>query len=212
MLTPDYHCRALAELASQALQLRMIDRGEFVEMCEIAEAGRLTALEDIAHQAFQRDGVYDVVAEDTGELLGQVLSGTFMSAPPAPREILGRITYDEDGQLAMFHGSPAARQGDVRGLTWTHSNGQQAHLVKQGRIIEGKAVRTITDADAFRLAMDAHQVAQEEGNAEQAKAWALRIELGGFRRCPVCRDSFAEREDCATCAGSGLIEKKWSRA
>lgn len=211
MLTPDYHCRVLDELARKALELRMIDRGEFVEMCEIAEAGRLTALEDLAHQAFQRAGVYDVVAEGSGELLGQILSGTFMTAPPAPRAILGWITYDKDGQLAMFHGSPAAWQGDVRGLTWARSNGEQAHLVELGRIVEGKVVRTITDADAFRLALDAHQVAQEEGDTTQVKAWALRIEQGRFRRCPVCRDSFADREDCATCAGSGLIEKEWSK-
>ncbi|MEZ1745702.1 MULTISPECIES: hypothetical protein [Pseudomonas] len=205
LLSPDYHCRELEELASQALRLRMIDRGEFVEMCEIAEAGRLTALDDLAHQAFQRAGFYDVVDEGSGKLLGQILSGTFMTAPPAPRAILGWITYDKDGQLAMFHGSPAAWQGDVRGLTWVRNNGEQAHLVEQGRIVEGKVVRTITDADAFRLALDVHQVAQEESDTTQAKAWALRIELGRFRRCPTCRDSFANREDCERCAGLGIV-------
>jgi len=209
-LTPDYHRDELEGLARKALDLRMIDQGEFVEMCEIAEAGRLTVLEDLAHEAFQRAGVYDVVAEGTGELLGEILSGTFLSVPPEPREILGRITYDDAGQLAMFDGSPAEWKGDVRGLTWTRKDGQQARLIEVGRIIAGKVVRAITDADAFRLALDAHQVAQEEGDTARAKALALQIELGRFRRCPICRDSFAEREDCATCAGRGLVEKEWS--
>lgn len=209
-LTPDYHRAELEGLARKAMELRMIDQGEFVEMCEIAEAGRLTVLEDLAHQAFQRAGVYDVVAEGTGELLGEILSGTFMSVPPEPRGILGRVTYNEHGQLAMFSGSPAAWMGDVCGLTWTRSDGQQALLVETGRIVAGKAVRAIGDADSFRLALDAHQVAQEEGNAERVKTLALQIELGRFRICPKCRDSFAEREDCAMCAGRGLVEKEWS--
>ncbi|QEY75808.1 hypothetical protein [Pseudomonas denitrificans (nom. rej.)] len=209
-LTPDYHRAELEGLARKALGLRMIDQGEFVEMCEIAEAGRLTVLEDLAHQAFQRAGVYDVIAEGTGELLGEILSGTFMSVPPEPRGILGRITYDDAGQLAMFDGSPAEWKGDVRGLTWTRRDGQQARLIEVGRIVAGKVVRAITDADAFRLALDAHQVAQEEGDAARANALALLIELGRFRRCPTCRDSFADKEDCAMCAGRGLVEKEWS--
>lgn len=185
----------------------MIDQGEFVEMCEIAEAGRLTVLEDLAHQAFQRSGIYDVVAEGTGELLGEILSGTFMSVPPEPRGILGRVTYDEHGQLAMFSGSPAAWMGDICGLTWTRSDGQQALLVETGRIVAGKAVRAIADADSFRLALDAHQVAQEEGDTTQAKAWALRIEIGHFSRCSKCGDRFADREDCDVCAGLGIVPR-----
>lgn len=209
-LTPDYHRNELDGLARKALELQMIDQGEFVEMCEIAEAGRLTVLEDLAHEAFKRAGVYDVVSEGTGELLGEILSGTFLSVPPEPRRIIGRITYDEAGQLAMFDGSPAAWKGDVRGLTWTRKDGQQARLIEVGRIVEGKVVRAITDADAFRLALDAHQVAQEEDDAARANALALLIELGRFRHCPACRDSFADREDCATCAGRGLVEKGWN--
>ncbi|MDU4254912.1 hypothetical protein [Pseudomonas sp.] len=209
-LTPDYHRAELEGLAKKALELRMIDQVEFVEMCEIAEAGRITMLEELAHEALQRAGVYDAVAAPTGELLGEVLAGTFMSAPPAPRKILGHITYDEHGHLAMFSGSPATWMGDVCGQTWTRSDGQQVLLVETGRIIAGKVVRTITDADSFRLALDAHQVAQEEGNAQRVKTLALQIELGRFRICPKCRDSFSEREDCAMCAGRGLVEKEWS--
>lgn len=114
-LTPDYHRAELEGLARKTLELRMIDQGEFVEMCEIAEAGRLTVLDDLAHEAFKRDGIYVVIAEGTGELLGKILSGTFLSVPPAPREILGRITYGEAGHLAVFDGSPADWKGDVRG-------------------------------------------------------------------------------------------------
>ncbi|MDH0292013.1 hypothetical protein N7414_23055 [Pseudomonas sp. GD04087] len=206
-LTPDYHRAELEGLARKALELRMINHREFVEMYEIAEAGRLTMLEDLAHEAFKRTGVYDVVDEGTGELLGEILSGTFLSAPPAARGILGRITYDEAGQLAMYDGSPAEWKGDVKGLTWTLKNGLQARLVETGRIVAGKVVRAITDADAFRLALDAHQVAQEEGDAARASALALLIELGRFRRCPACRDSFADREECESCGGLGFISK-----
>lgn len=206
-LTPDYHRAELEGLARKALELRMIDQGEFVEMCEIAEAGRLTVLEDLAHQDFQRAGAYDVVAEGTGELLGEILSGTFLSVPPEPREILGRVIYDEHGQLAIFSGSPAAWMGDVCGLTWKRMDGQQALLVETGRIVAGKAVRAITDADSFRLALDAHQVAQEESDTARVKALALQIDLGRFRICPECQDRFADRDDCETCRSLGIVPK-----
>ncbi|MCP1647305.1 hypothetical protein [Pseudomonas nitroreducens] len=206
-LTPDYHRAELEGLARKALELRLIDQGEFVEMCEIADAGRLTVLEDLAHQAFQRTVLYDVVAEGTGELLGEILSGTFMSVPPEPRGILGRVTYNEHGQLAMFSGSPAAWMGDVCGLTWTRSDGQQALLVETGRIVAGKVVRAITDADAFRVALDAHQVAREESSSEFEKKMALMIELAQFRVCPECRNKFSKRESCGACAGRGFTPK-----
>lgn len=208
-LTPDYHRDELEGLARKALDLRMIDQGEFVEMCEIADAGRLTMLEDLAHQAFKRAGVYGVVAEGTGELLGEILSGTFMSVPPEPRGILGRITYDEAGQLAMFDGSPAEWKGDIRGLTWTRRDGKQARLIEAGRIVAGKVVRAITDADAFRLALNMYQVAREEGDAGGARDLCQRIWASPYRICPACQDNFEELEDCTQCTGLGFIQSQF---
>ncbi|WP_371369929.1 hypothetical protein ACA097_09460 [Pseudomonas sp. QL9] len=203
---------ATSALVRQAVAAGAVGEAEAVEMYEAAEAAHMAALEQLAHQHYHLASVYDMAAEDGAEPPGFVSRGTLLSQENEHSRIIGRITYHDDGRLAMYSHTPATFLGYIDGLVWTDLQGHQVKLVERGRYVEGKLVESISDADTFRLALDAFAVAREAGDQARMRILALRIRLARFRICPACGDSFAIREDCTQCAGLGFrTTEEWSR-
>ncbi|MDF2794673.1 MAG: hypothetical protein K0S85_2426, partial [Pseudomonas orientalis] len=210
MQSPEAQRGTLREMAMDLLSEGLIDELEQFDMNEMADAAYWHAVEELQSLPGQYRGAssYDVVRDESNELLGTISRSIFNFAKTEPRGAYsgydGKVYSEPDGVWLSL--GISRRIGRITGLAM-EMNGCRYRLIETDRMIDGVTHHPLSDADAYRALVDAAQVAQEERNLQAFEKIRPHIESAAFSTCADCRDRFGERDDCTTCAGKGFVHK-----
>jgi len=198
----------LVDAADDLLRAGSIDPLEHFDLLELAESAYSHEIEEqiVRHRYFLRSGSYLLVRD--GAALGY-LSGTAFNWKPleerwSASQIDARVTHTDIG-LELLNRSEESI-GRIDGKRCITPDGEY-ELVEVSRRINGKELRAIDDPDLYRAALDAIQLAKEEGDTERHAALSTRASVSIFMPCPACDDSFSKREDCGECEGQGFVRE-----
>lgn len=210
MRNPEAHHQAVQAAASDLLARHVINEGEHQDMADLADAALMHAREQLAGQMFELPAVYDVVDPASAELVGSIITGTYLcqtGSGPEPRtSIEGLVRYDSEGQLRMVTMS-AQDLGPIHGLTWTTRQGRALNLVKVAQYQQGRRIPYLGDVESCRLALDRLQALREDGRDQECAELQQALAIAPFGRCPTCRDRFELRDDCGRCGGYGIVAR-----
>lgn len=210
MRNPEAHHQAVQAAADDLLARRVISHGEHQDLADLAEAALMHAREELASQLFELPAIYDVIDPASAELVGAIVTGTYMcqssNGPVARRSIEGLVRYDNGGQLRMVTMS-AQDLGPIRGLTWTTRQGRMLSLVKVAQYHQGQRIPYLGDLESCRLALDQLAALREEGHDQTCLVLQQALAMTPFGLCPVCRDRFDLRDDCERCSGHGIVSR-----
>ncbi len=205
---PRLYRENLIEAADDMLRAGIIDPLEHFDLLELAESAYSHEIEEqiVRHRYFLRSGSYVLVRD--GAALGYLSGTAFNWKPPEKRwsasQIDARVTHTDIG-LELLNRSEESI-GFIDGKRCITPTGEY-ELVEVSRMIRGIELRAIDDPDLYRAALDAIQLAKEEGDTERHAAISTRASVSIFMPCPVCDDSFSKREDCAECEGRGFVRE-----
>src|SRR5690606_3610081 len=141
------------------------------DLLELAESAYSHEIEEqiVRHRYFLRSGSYVLVRD--GPALGYLSGTAFNWAPPGERlnasHIVASVKHYDFG-LALVDRSEVSIGRRERTCCSTQSG--EYELVEVARMIRGIESRTIGDPDLYRAALDATQLAKEEGDAERHAA------------------------------------------
>lgn len=210
MQNPEGHRETLHEMAATLRDEGLIDQLEQFDMNEMANAAYWHAVEELQNSPghYRGASTYNVVQIDNGSLLGTISRSIFNFANDEPRGASfaydGKVYSDADGVRLTL--GLSQKVGKISGLV-LEMNGCRYQLFETERMIAGITHPPLSDADAYRALVDVAQVAQEERDLRAFEKVRPHIESAAFCICPACRDCFAERDDCSTCAGQGFVTK-----
>jgi len=203
----------LIDAADDLLRAGIIDPLERFDMLELAEAAYSHEIEEQIHlyRYFQRSGQYSAVRD--GKALG-FFSGVIFNWKARDR-YADRSFYDArvtptDAGLELISREEQVI-GRIDGKRLIAATGEEYELVETMVRIAGKEWPTIDDPDLYRAALDAIQLAMEEGHAERHAALSQRASVSIFMPCPICDDSFSRRDDCNECKGLGFVRETPNR-
>ncbi|WP_430445453.1 MAG: hypothetical protein ACQZ2J_30135 [Pseudomonas piscis] len=198
--------RSMCRLLSQdMLNDQFISAAEKFELDELADAAYWHAVETLIDCApdFMPSAFYDLVARDGGPSIGQLNGRIYY--PADSKDYAAQIVGESGDRRLVFRMTGAAWNMD--GMTITTPDGRVHDLVITGQRINGIEYTNIDDPDAYRALAECAQVALEThdfGTYQRARPLLL---AAAFKKCPVCLDRFATREECQACAGHGFVAR-----
>ena len=200
---PERWRREQLQAADELLRDGVIEAAEYLDMRDEVLAVHTYAVERTAEDALEATGVYAVLDASNGGPVGR-LERRYLSAGTRPE--LDRLTamHDADGQLQMMR-DRRDPVGPVYGLEFHHQSGNRYQFQPLGFFHAGRIVPIITDPDHHQAVAALLLAAIEAGNHLQAELYRKRLRWSEFRTCPTCSGRFAQRDDCRSCEGSGLI-------
>ena len=190
--------------AAELLKAGAVDEVEFLEMRDLVISMHAHAIERVAGDRVHVLGVYHVIDESNGAVVG-VMKRRHLSAAQHPSLDALKALHDQQGQLHMRAGQFTNR-GPIHDLTWTDSASGTAymfHLV--GHLQRGCRTPRIIDPDHYRLVRDLAREAITVGNQPRADLLQERLHWAAWMQCPNCLEHFALVDDCETCEGQGLV-------
>lgn len=210
MRNPEAHHQAVQAAADDLLARRVISHDEHQDLADLADAALMHAREELASQLFELPAIYDVVDPASAELVGAIVTGTYLrqtgSETQSRASIEGLVRYNSEGQLSMVTMS-AQDLGPIRGLTWTTRQGRVLSLVKVAQYHQGCRIPYLLDLESCRLALDRLDALREEGHDKTCLVLQQALAMAPFGLCPACRDRFDLREDCERCSGHGIVSR-----
>ncbi len=203
---PETH-RSMCRLISQdMLDEQIISAAEKFELDELADSAYWHAVETLidCEPDFMLSAFYDLVARDGGPTIGR-LSGN-LYYPAGNKNYAAQVIGERGARRLVFRITGNAWNMD--GLTVVTPDGRLHDLVITGQRINGIEYTNIDDPEAYRALAECAQVALEThdfGAYQRARPLLL---AAAFKKCPVCLDRFATREECQACAGHGFVARR----
>jgi hypothetical protein len=209
MENPEVHRQTLRDMTAALASEGLIDELQCFDMNELVDAAYWHAVEALidAPARYCSASLYDVVRRDSPEVFGTIRRSIFyylstlMDAERSSYD--GKIYQDACGANLVF--SPSGVTARITGLTLALSDGQQFELVETGRTINGVTYEPTGDSDAYRALIEMAVVAKERRDLRTYEKLRPMIDLAKFRKCSVCLDHFALREDCTACGSKGFV-------
>jgi len=199
----------LVDAADDMLRAGIIDPLEHFDLLELANAAYSHEVEEqiYLYRYFQHSGNYDVGSGD--QRIGILRGVRFYLETDKFREPASyhaRIEGTDKGlELITNHGGRSL--GVIDGKLLVTPSGEQHELFETSRMQAGVDARSISDPDLYRAALDAIQLAMEEGDTKRHVALMARASVSVFMPCPACNDSFSRRENCEECEGQGFVRE-----
>ena len=205
MSYPEAYRQTCLAISQDMADARVIDQAQKLDLDEIANAAYWHAVETLidCEPEFISSAFYDLIPRHGGPRLGTFSGRTYY--PEGSAKWAAQVIDEKGGRRVVFRISSDVWLMD--GLTITTTDGSLYDLVITGQRINGREYSNIDDPDAYRTLADQATVALENHDFETYRRARPLLLAAAFRKCNVCFDRFALREDCHTCDGRGFIAK-----
>jgi hypothetical protein len=147
--------------------------------------------------------VYDSSAVQIGSLIH---GRYYLHGPDQDPHHAGYFAFLKDDNSIIT--GTYAKYGTLEERFIYTEDGHRLTLVEISRQIEGVLCQRLDDPDRYRALIDAAALALEHGAFDRyLKLWEAH-DFSIFRKCSLCYDLFAQREDCEACSGWGFVENE----
>ncbi len=205
MSYPEAYRQGCLAISQDMVDAKVIDQAQKLDLDEFANAAYWHAVETLidCEPEFMSSAFYYLLPRRGGPRLG-TLSGRIYY-PEGSAEWAAQVIDEKGGRRIVFRISSDLWLMD--GLTITTTDGSLYDLVITGQRINGREYSNIDDPDVYRALTDQALVALENHDFETYRRARPLLIAAAFKKCTVCLDQFATRENCPACGGRGFISR-----